>query len=73
MIYEVLWFPEGIRPQHSLFSLEDILEKDTDNRAGKDKNQSILQYEMIFPSMYNPPGDNNPTRTAADTKHHSDI
>jgi len=71
MIYDEWRFMVSRRNKTTtlLFSLEDILEKDTDNRAGKDKNQSILQYEIIFPSLYNPPGDNNSTRTAADKKN----
>ncbi len=68
MIYDEWCFMVSRRNKTTtlLFSLEDILEKDTDNRAGKDKNQSILQYEIIFPFLYNPPWDNNSTRTAAD-------
>lgn len=45
---DVSFFP---RKNRLLFSPEVILEKDTDNRAGKDKNQSISQYEIIFPSV----------------------
>lgn len=39
------------RKNRLLFSPEVILEKDADNRAGKDKNQSISQYEIIFPRI----------------------
>lgn len=67
MIYDEWRFMVSRRNETTtfLFSLEVILEKDTDNRAGKDKNQSILQDEIIFPSCYNLPGDNNSNRNDA--------